>query len=111
MKLDTHFFLCHSQIPNQITVPNDYHHTQLIPLEIAGWWLRKENVKQCDWILVVGPDPTAMLAVHVVGRLGIPVNVVAGISKLTGSEVSRIIVDKCHAMSVVVMTALVHCIV
>ena len=59
----------------------------MLPLEVAGWWLRRLSVKAGDWVLVGGTDSTAMLSVHLSCRFPAGVNIVSGLLTATNSAV------------------------
>jgi hypothetical protein len=42
-----------------------------------------------DWVFILTEDTTAMLAVHVIARLGLGLNVVTGLTMTGNSQVTR----------------------
>ena len=72
------------QIPQAITT-NSSEFAGILPVEIAGWFLRKEMVADGAWILVVTDDKAAKLAGSLIIRGGKGFNVVCGLSDVQGS--------------------------
>ena len=56
-------------------------------MEVAGWWLRNLGVGKGSWVMTVGSDITATLAVHLATRFSCSLNLVAGVLGLENSEV------------------------
>ena len=74
-------------MPNQITVYPANTHTDLLPVEVAVWFLGRMTVTHGDWVLTVGKDIKAVLAAHILARGGLGINIVHGVDNLTTSEV------------------------
>jgi hypothetical protein len=85
---------CHlhflSQLPYEVTVfPADYF-TELLPVEFCGWWLQRVGVRNGDWVMVIGADIQASVAVHLLARCGLGINVVNGVDTLSSSAVCSV---------------------
>ena len=73
-------------MPGQITLVNQGTF-EVMPVEIAGWWVRQQGLGDGDWLLVTSHDKKAILAAHLAIRLRMNVNVVNGVVNLTNSQV------------------------
>ena len=58
-----------------------------LPLEIAGWLLRRFTVATGEWVLVGTHDLRARLASNLVIRSPVALNVVVGLTELSASRV------------------------
>ena len=58
-----------------------------MPMELAGWLLKKLNVPDNAWLLELSEDARAMLACNLVTRWSGMVNVVVGMTQLTSNKV------------------------
>ena len=62
-------------------------HFDVLPVEVAGWWLRRLHVDGGDWVMVVSQDTNGTLAVQTLSRLLIGVNVSACMTKFGNTVV------------------------
>ena len=76
-----------AQIPNQITLSSAEHFTPVIPVEVAGWWIKRLNLGTGDWTFILTSDNSAQLAVHVITRLNMGLNIVNGANKMGNAQV------------------------
>ena len=75
------------QLPNQITVSRSDQRYDM-PLEVAGWILNNFNLQDRQWLLIITPDSKATLAVNLLHRWTVAVNIVMGMTEFASTQVS-----------------------
>ena len=59
----------------------------VLPLEVVGWFLRRLNIVDGRWVLIVSSDINCTLASHINMRASQALNVVVGLTALQNSPV------------------------